>query len=123
MTDMIVSGGVIEQFYLEIYGDPNGTYIENGTFNGKPKYTKSGTSWEISWGFDDEYDDFCWKIHPAGSSFFYCGQNVATPDLCSSWGYSFRATTAPTVTAASSGTTHEGEVALSSLSYLRTKKA
>ena len=30
---------------------------------------------------------------------------------------------APTVTAASSGTTHEGEATLSSLSYLRTKKA
>ena len=122
MADMIVSGGVITQTYLEIVGDPNGTYIENGTMNGKPRYTKSGTSWGIHWGFDEEYDGFCWRITPS-SSFFYCGQNVATPDLCSSWGYSWRATTAPTVTAAPAGTTHEGEVALSSLSYLRTKKA
>ena len=114
MADMIVSGAGNSAV--------NGTYVENGTLNGKPYYEfgnckilydpegKWGAGWFITIDYINQYASYT---------------NMATPDLCPSWdgSYCYGADPKPTVTAASSGTTHEGEVALSSLSYLRTKKA
>ena len=122
MTDMIVSGAGTTAV--------NGTYVENGTYGGKPQYIKNGyyirygsgkwTSWTIDNGGD---------YSPFGGTLitYYVGAESttqATPDLVPIWyTYDVGVSPVPTVTAASSGTTHDGEVALSSLSYLRTKKA
>ena len=117
MTDMVVSGAGTSAV--------NGTYVENGTLNGKPKYTYS--TYRIVWKYHALLEDFSWFIdNSAGSANYYIGpQNVATPNLVLLWSNSMMSgsTAVPTVTAAPAGTTHEGEVALSSLSYLRTKKA
>ena len=118
MTDMIVSGAGTSAV--------NGTYVENGTSNGKPKYTYG--NYELGVYYVNAIDDNNWVIReisaPPTTYYFNLAGNVPdTPDLVSSWRKEYGASPTPTVTSASSGTTHEGEVALSSLSYLRTKKA
>ena len=122
MADMIVSGAGTTAV--------NGTYVENGTYGGKPQYIKNGYyirygsgKW-ASWAIDNGGD-----YSPFGGTLitYYVGAESttqATPDLVPIWYTSgVGVSPAPTVTAAPSGTTHDGEVALSSLSYLRTKKA
>ena len=119
MADMIVSGAGTTAV--------NGTYVESGTANGKPKYTFG--SYTIFYSGDDGYvgsdppDMGGWTLS-GGGDWYVTPDNTATPDLAT-WqvGYYSGAAPAPTVTAASSGTSHEGEATLSSLSYLRTKKA
>ena len=113
MTDMIVAGAGNSAV--------NGTYIENGTWAGKPRYTKNstygiawtGAVWTIYGDGDVEWREYV-SEYPA---------DFATPDLVTTWFTNASPDPVPTVTAVSSGTTHDGEVALSSLSYLRTKKA
>lgn len=108
----------------------NGTYVENGTYGGKPQYTKNGyyirfaAGKGVSWIIDNggDYSPF------GGTEISYYesaeSDTPATPDLVSVWYISgVGASPVPTVTAAPSGTTHEGEATLSSLSYLRTKKS
>ena len=115
MTDMIVAGAGSSAV--------NGTYVESGTYNGKPIYYYG--SYKIFWfgGW--------WRIRYGAAQDYYLNTNedVATPDLCTWWGAgAYGEQPTPTVTAAGggdppSGTTHEGEATLSSLSYLRTKKS
>ena len=114
MTDYIVSGAGTTAV--------NGTYVENGTsLEGFPKYEKG--SYTIIWNDEDEY----WGILDNADTVLYAASASyppVSPDIIfTGYSVSSGAAPAPTVTAASSGTTHEGEVALSSLSYLRTKKA
>ena len=115
MTDMIVSGAE--------YSAANGTYVESGTNDGKPSYVhESNSDYVILW----DNIDAAWYVYDAANFTwgYYSLSEVATPDLCSSWTDGLTETPSSlTVTAAPSGTTHDGEVALSSLSYLRTKKA
>lgn len=99
----------------------NGTYIETGTFNDRPHYIKNST-YGIAW------NGVVWVIYGDGDLGWREYQSeypadFATPDLVTTWFGVAGAAPVPTVTAEQSGTTHEGEVALSSLSYLRTKKA
>ena len=122
MADMIVSGAGTSAV--------NGTYVENGTYGGKPQYIKNG--YYIRYG-GGKWD--CWIIDnggvysPVGGteiSYYEAAESStqATPDLVPIWYTSgVGVSPVPTVTAASSGTTHEGESSISSLSYLRTKKA
>lgn len=120
MANMIVSGAGTTAV--------NGTYVENGTMNGKPKYTFG--SYIIYYAGDYTYvpsdppDRAGWTIYGDGSGWYVTPDDTATPDLAT-WqvGLLSGAAPAPTVTAAPSGTTHEGEATLSSLSYLRTKKS
>ena len=120
MADMIVAGAGTTAV--------NGTYVENGTENGKPKYTFG--SYTIIYAGDstvvgsDPPSMGGWLLLGGEVTYYVSPDRTATPDLAT-WqvGLYGSTTPAPTVTAASSGTTHEGEVALSSLSYLRTKKA
>ena len=110
MADMIVSGAGTTAV--------NGTYVETGTYGGKPIYYYNVTlciRWYSSqWRLGDTQD----------TDYYYSTDNVATPDLAT-WlvRAPYGTSPAPNITLEQSGTTHEGEVALSSLSYLRTKKA
>ena len=99
MADVIVSNGW-----------DNGVFFYAGIYNGKPEYY-SANNWNIYWG-----EPVAWYYaNHEGETYDSSQDDVATPDLAT-WGVI-------TVTAASSGTTHEGESSISSLSYLRTKKA
>ena len=100
----------------------NGTYVETGTYNGKPHYIKN-SNYGIAW-----LAGSVWIIYGDGDLGWreYISEypaDFATPDLVTTWFANASPAPVPTVTAASSGTTHEGEVTFSSLSYLRTKKA
>lgn len=127
MTDMIVSGAGTSA--------ANGTYAEYGTRDGKPRYRM--TSAESSTGYfyivypGSGYTMWCISVRGEDSDTgqqcligarYYAQENVATPDLVVTWAIAQGTSPAPTVTATSSGTTHEAEATLSSLSYLRTKK-
>ena len=96
-----------------------GTYVYEGIFlynmewNGKPSY-----------GFDshgyEEQTEILWQsgkwwLILDGYLRYESYDDTPTPDLATWVGC--------TVTAEQSGTTHEGEATLSSLSYLRTKKS
>jgi len=86
MADMIVAGAGTTAV--------NGTYVENGTLNGKPKYTYS--THIIQW-------DGRWVISYNGATTVYkSNENVATPDLVTTWAKVYGASPVPTVTAASS---------------------
>ena len=124
MADMIVSGAGTTEV--------NGTYVENGTLNGKPKYTYG--NYQLSYKIVAMWEGNAWLINRISpNSDYYADLNMAnvnTPDLVTAWNKSYLNGTlpVPTVTAAGggdppSGTTHEGEATLSSLSYLRTKKS
>ncbi|GGE45151.1 T9SS type A sorting domain-containing protein [Psychroflexus planctonicus] len=76
----------------------NGTYIQDGTYNSKPKYVKDGdSSWEL------KYDCFMfacdgWGIIQYGNSeYYYSNEDVATPDLVSSWNVGYGSFPAPSV--------------------------
>ena len=127
MADMIVSGAG--------WTAANGTYAEYGTLGGKPRYRMASAGSEsgyiyIAWAWDMYMGVNNWGISTNSEDPFSCryfsADDVATPDLVATWvfsPYGMQIPPLPTVTAEQSGTTHEGEVALSSLSYLRTKKA
>ena len=111
MANMIVAGHVTPTI--------NGVYVEDGTENSKPKYINSNNGYRIAWFYDD-VDETQWTIVIGYTKTAMIAASstgdVATPNLAL-WDGSV------TVTEEQSGTTHDGEVALSSLSYLRTKKA
>ena len=113
MADMIVAGAGNTAV--------NGTYIETGTFMDKPCYIKNSTygiAWTGSYWTIYGDGDVGWREYRSAIDV-----DFATPDLVTTWFTYLSPTPVPTVTAASSGTTHEAEATLSSLSYLRTKKA
>lgn len=68
--------------------DTNGVYTQNGTFNGKPKYSKTNGAdvFEISWY--NQGSLYYWvimKAAPAITFYYYSFNNVATPDLVTVW--------------------------------------
>lgn len=70
MADMIVAGAGTTAV--------NGTYVESGTLDGKPYYTYS--TYTLMWLADDE----AWVI-VATIGLYGSYDNVATPDLCTTW--------------------------------------
>jgi len=90
MADMIVSGAGSS--------DSNGTYVESGESSGKPEYSMgdqrirwSGTQWEIRY-----YKYFMID--------YYSTDDVATPDLCTTWQVGGHGLSpVPTVTASGGG--------------------
>ena len=112
MANMVVSGAGTTAV--------NGTYVESGTYNGKPQYYKVGTGHTLEW---DPYNwtEDVWQIYDWEDYYYFGNGDVATPNLAT-WQTASGASPAPTVTLEQSGTTHEGELTISSLSYLRTKK-
>ena len=120
MADMIVAGAGTTAV--------NGTYVENGTYQYHPRYTKSDGK-QILWmstrymlGDANMYMDP--DYGPQGTRYYDSYSAGDTPDTVTTWLVALHGSPpVPTVTAASSGTTHEGEATLSSLSYLRTKKS
>ena len=125
MTDMIVAGAGTTAV--------NGTYAEYGTRDGKTRYRMISAESVSGYFYIVWYRNVWWisirgedaeaGVQIMSGSRYRSADNAATPDLVTTWSTTQGAVPVPTVTAASSGTTHEGEVALSSLSYLRTKKA
>ena len=97
MADMIVSGAGTSAV--------NGTYVENGTANGKPKYYCSANGLYIAWYEGGKWGDY-WYIgglNGATGLYYSSWDIVATPDLCSSWSRNSGALPVPTVTAAGGG--------------------
>ena len=117
MADMIVAGAGATGV--------NGTYVESGTLNGKPRYYYAAKSVYIGWDFAPFVGQNVWYI--ADITLYFSTEDVATPDLVTNWSTVGGMPPAPTVTAAGGGdppsSIHEGEATLSSFSYLRTKKS
>ena len=94
MADMIVSGAE--------YSAANGTYVESGTNDGKPRYVhESNSDYVILWNNLDAV----WYVYDATNLTwaYYSLSQVATPDLCSDWADALTfESSALTVTAASS---------------------
>ena len=57
----------------------NGTYVNNGTQNGKPKYINNATQIEIIWS------STYWLIIDNVSAFYYSTNDVASPNLVTTW--------------------------------------
>ena len=108
MTDMIVAGAGTTAV--------NGTYAEYGTRDGKTRYRR--TSAESPTGYfyivypGGGYNMWCIGVRGEDSetrqqcllgSRYYAQENVATPDLVTTWLVTQGIVPAPTVTAASSG--------------------
>lgn len=75
MADMIVANAE--------YSAANGTYTEGGTDTGKPFYIhESNSNYLIRWD-----GNLIWIIGDSVDYMFLygCGEDVATPDLCSGW--------------------------------------
>jgi len=63
----------------------NGTYIETGTYDGKPMYEKDGDpEWEIKW----EWDRWC-ILRWEWDRYYYSDDDVSTPDLATNWEIDF----------------------------------
>ena len=92
MADMIVSGAGTTAV--------NGTYVEIGTYNGKPTYYKGEES-SIYWTGSSW---FIWDSLNYDEKAYVSNDNVATPDLCTTWtATGIGALPVPTVTAAGGG--------------------
>lgn len=96
MANMIVSGAGTSEV--------NGTYIENGTLNGKPLYILDGQG-----SYPRIYWSDAWLISTASTykgTKYSSTDNVDTPDLCTTWIVGAWGTSpAPTVTAGGGGST------------------
>ena len=98
MADMIVAGAGSTEY--------NGTYVESGTYGGKPYYEYNNGEYVVTmrWGWSDPPDDFAWLIlRVPGSARYYSSNDVATPDLCTVWRKGLGNLPVPTVTAAGGG--------------------
>jgi hypothetical protein len=75
-------------------GTLNGYYYEDGTQNGKPKYTYAiGTIKTVSWEAPQ------WLIKIGLTIYYYANEDVATPDLVTTWQvYPGKIPPVPTVT-------------------------
>jgi len=91
MTDMIVSGAGTSAV--------NGTYEEGNYINGKPSYNKA-QDYILYWRRDADLEEYVWGIFTSSgiSSLYYSLDDVASPDLCSSWAVLNGVSPAPTVT-------------------------
>ena len=81
----------------------NGTYVEDGTLKGKPKYTYNG--YLLQWDYDSLGEYLVWCIKKGDFFYYYYStQNVATPDLVTTWVKGSNGSLPiPTVTAAGGG--------------------
>lgn len=63
-------------------GAANGTYLYQGLFNSKPQYDLASPLRNIQWDGIDR-----WKIYDDdnGLLYYYSLDDVATPDLCTTW--------------------------------------
>ena len=84
MANMIVSGAGTSAV--------NGTYVESGTFEGRPKYVYD--NYIILW------DSSAWVIGTSDyvTAYYYSNEDVATPDLCTTWKVADGEPPVPTVT-------------------------
>ena len=110
--NIIVSGAGLS--YL------NKTYPYDRMSNGKPIYDDYNVGYIFyftnRWAVMDRYID--------DIAYWAAIGNEETPDLATGWvALNESYNPSPFFTAEQSGTTHEGEATLSSLSYLRTKKS
>jgi hypothetical protein len=74
----------------------NGTYTEDGTMGGRPNY-ELGNGWVCQWTGSN------WMIHD-GSQYYVGVEDVATPDLVTTWNALTAPAPAPTVEAGGGGT-------------------
>ena len=92
MANIIVSGAGSSEV--------NGTYAVADEGGGKPAYANNANSdIVIGWGLGT------WLIMNSSTRFIYyfSGDDVATPDLCTTWEVYYGEPPVPTVTAVSSG--------------------
>ena len=107
MADMVVSGAGTSAV--------NGTYAENGTKFEKPRYRMASAQsvtgyfyvvWSgpaNRWCISVQGDDSVAYSQILGGSRYMSTDNVATPDLCTTWVIGSGANPVPTVTAAGGG--------------------
>lgn len=107
MADMIVAGAGTMAV--------NGTYAENGTKFEKPRYRMASAQsvtgyfyvvWAgpyNRWCISVQGDDSVAYIQILAGSRYYSADDVATPDLCTTWALASGANPVPTVTAAGGG--------------------
>ncbi len=62
-------------------GSVNNNYVESGTTAGKPSYTVPGTSLFIQWNAAAQN----WQIGDGAYSRYFSDDDVATPDLVTTW--------------------------------------
>ena len=82
MANMIVSGAGSTVV--------NGTYAENGTYDGRPYYEYDNCS--IMWNFNQ------WEIRYGTALYYFSRSNVSTPDLCTNWAPVYGVSDPPTPT-------------------------
>ena len=79
----------------------NGHYLQSGISNGKPYYEKTGNQDPyIAW--EDQSDVFAWRIFDSidnVDTWYFSTEDVATPDLVTSWQVDQGGSPAPTVIA------------------------
>ena len=90
-----------------------GLFQQGSEWNGKPTYYFDNHEYEGN--TEIQWVNNTWRLILDDNIRYESSDDTPTPDLATWVGC--------TVTAEQSGTTHEGEVTISSLSYLRTKKA
>lgn len=89
----------------------NGIYYPAGTLNGRVLYNQDGPDPSYIW-----WNLSTWALNSGFSSpAYYSNEDVATPDLCSTWTAVFGAAPVPTVTAARKPPTDAGLAVLSAV--------
>jgi hypothetical protein len=85
----------------------NGTYVSNNTQNSRPIYRLFDAFYYIFW---DDPDWYIWYSEPGvGSAYLYTStDDVATPDLCTTWTEVDGDAPVPTVTEESAGASGGG---------------
>ena len=81
----------------------NGTYVENGTLNGKPLYIMQGqVDYPRIYFMSGSW--YIYAFNTYKGRLYYSNESVDTPDLCTTWNVSAWGTPpVPTVTAAGGG--------------------
>ena len=69
--------------------------VYNGTVNGKPQYHAAGDTHYVNWTVEGE-----WYLQVDGGALWFSTDNVATPDLVTTWSADSPATGTPVVAAA-----------------------
>ena len=87
MANIIVSGAGATEV--------NGTYAESGEEGGKPLYAKANSDIVIGWDSSG-----VWVIGTSDyvTAYYYSSDDVATPDLCTTWEVNEGEPPVPTVT-------------------------
>lgn len=111
--DIIVSGAGT--------GQANGLYLQAGIENGKPFYEKTGNQDPlILWVEQDNL--FAWRIFDSidnVDTWYFSAENVATPDLVTTWTVHIGNAPAPTVTAQTEPQTTTQDIEVSPASSFR----